>query len=38
VALVRKTALTVVLFTVANIGLDYAIKRDLIESAFEGTI
>jgi diguanylate cyclase (GGDEF)-like protein/PAS domain S-box-containing protein len=34
--LVNKTALMVALFTVANIGFGYAIKRNLIDPAFAG--
>ncbi|HXV37942.1 MAG TPA: EAL domain-containing protein [Myxococcota bacterium] len=34
--LVRKAALLVALFTVANIGFGYAIKRNLIDRAIEG--
>jgi sensor domain CHASE-containing protein len=35
VTLIRKTALIVALFTVANIAFGYAIKRNWIDSAFE---
>ncbi len=34
--LVHKTALTVALFTIANIGFGYAIKENWIDPAFEG--
>jgi len=36
VTLVHKTALTVALFTIANIGFGYAIKENWIDPAFEG--
>ena len=34
--LVQKTALTVAIFTIGNIGFGYAIKRSLIDPALEG--
>jgi len=36
VTLVQKTALTVALFTIGNVGAGYAIKRNLIDPALEG--